>query len=112
MRVRPGSSLSGLTWIASVLRPPHWFCVCSEAQRFALAGLTYAGASTIITCLAFPSILSLALGYAFASLAFVAAAFRLVGGELHETLRREEIILRRDLRTVTAFRQSWKPSEA
>jgi O-antigen/teichoic acid export membrane protein len=55
---------------------------------FALAGLTYGGAWAIMTSLASFSILSLASGYAFASLVFVAAAYRLIGDELRETLRR------------------------
>ena len=55
---------------------------------FALAGLTYGGAWAIIASLGSSSILSLALGYAFASIAFVAAAYRLIGDELRETLRR------------------------
>jgi hypothetical protein len=50
--------------------------------------LTYGGAWLIITFVGSSSILSLALGYVFASIAFVAAAYRLIGDELRETLRR------------------------
>jgi hypothetical protein len=55
---------------------------------FALAGLTYGGAWVIMRCIASFSILSLAVGYAIASIAYVAAAYRLIGEELRETLRR------------------------
>ena len=55
---------------------------------FGLAGLTYGGAWAIMTSLTSFSIPSLALGYAIASIAFVAAAYRLIGDELRDTLRR------------------------
>jgi O-antigen/teichoic acid export membrane protein len=55
---------------------------------FGLAGLTYGVAWAIMTFVGSFSILSLAVGYVFASTAFVAAAYRLIGDELRETLRR------------------------
>jgi hypothetical protein len=60
----------------------------TDPPTLVLAGLTYGGAWAIITSMGSTSILSLALGYVFASLAFVAAAYRLVGDELREALRR------------------------
>ena len=62
-------------------RPLYW-------QAVVLAGLTYGGAWAIIASLGSSSILSLVLGYVFASIAFVAGAYRLIGDGLRETLRR------------------------
>jgi len=67
---------------------PAWKWYLHVFKVFGLAGLTYGGAWAIMTFLASFSIPSLALGYAFASIAFVAAAYRLMGDELRETLRR------------------------
>jgi hypothetical protein len=67
---------------------PVWKWFLHVSKVFALAGLTYGGAWAIMTSLGFFSILSLALAYAFASIAFAAAAYRLIGEELRETLRR------------------------
>ncbi len=55
---------------------------------FVLAGLTYGGAWAIIASPGSSSILPLALAFIFASLAFVAAAYRLIRDELSETLGR------------------------
>ena len=67
---------------------PVWKWYLHVFKVFVLAGLTYGGAWAIMTSLGAFSILSLALGYALASIAFVAAAYRLIGDELRETLRR------------------------
>jgi O-antigen/teichoic acid export membrane protein len=67
---------------------PVWKWYFQIFRIFALAGLTYGGAWAIITCLGSSSILSLAVGYFSASIAFVAVAYRLIGDELRETLRR------------------------
>jgi hypothetical protein len=67
---------------------PVWKWYLHLFRIFALAALTYGGAWLIITFVGSSSILSLALGYVFASIAFVAAAYRLIGDELRETLRR------------------------
>jgi O-antigen/teichoic acid export membrane protein len=67
---------------------PVWKWYLHVFKVFVLAGLTYGGAWAIITFLGSSSILSLALGYLVASIVFVAAAYRLTGGELRETLRR------------------------
>jgi O-antigen/teichoic acid export membrane protein len=67
---------------------PVWKWYFHVFKVFGLAGLTYGGAWAIVMLVGSFSILSLALGYAFASVAFVAAAYRLIGGELRETLRR------------------------
>jgi O-antigen/teichoic acid export membrane protein len=67
---------------------PVWKWYLHVFRIFALAGLTYGGAWLIITFTGSSSILSLVLGYVFASIAFVAVAYRLIGNELRETLRR------------------------
>ena len=67
---------------------PVWRWYLHVFKVLGLAGLTYGGAWAIMTFLGSSSTLSLALGYAFASITFVAAAYRLMGGELRETLRR------------------------
>jgi len=67
---------------------PVWKWFLHVFKVFVLAALTYGGAWAIIMSLGFLSILSLALAYAFASIAFAAAAYRLIGDELRETLRR------------------------
>jgi hypothetical protein len=67
---------------------PVWKWYLHVFKVFALAGLTYGGAWAIMTVLGRSSILSLALGYALASIAFVAAAYGLIGDELRKTLRR------------------------
>lgn len=100
---RFGIAGAGFSWIFYHLFTYAYFVpgICSECldvsvwkwylhvfKVFVLAGLTYGGAWAIITRLGSFSILSLALGYAFASIAFVVAAYRMIGGELRETLRR------------------------
>jgi O-antigen/teichoic acid export membrane protein len=55
---------------------------------FGLAALTYGGAWAIIALAGPFTVRSLALGYICASLAYVAAAYRLLGDELRATLRR------------------------
>ena len=55
---------------------------------FGLAGVTYGGAWIILMYLGSPSIPSLILAYSLASAVFVAVAYRLIGDELRETLRR------------------------
>jgi len=67
---------------------PVWKWYFHVFKVFVLAGLTYGGAWAIVMLVGSFSVLSLALGYAFASIAFVAAAYRLIGNELRETLRR------------------------
>jgi hypothetical protein len=67
---------------------PVWRWYLHVFRIFVLAGLTYGGAWLVLTFVGSSSILSLASGYAFASIAFVAAAYRLIGDELRETLRR------------------------
>jgi O-antigen/teichoic acid export membrane protein len=67
---------------------PVWKWYLHVFKVFGLAGLTYGGAWIIIRFLTSFSIPSLALGYVFASIAFVAAAYRLIGYELRDTLRR------------------------
>jgi O-antigen/teichoic acid export membrane protein len=67
---------------------PVWKWYLHVFKVFVLAGLTYGGAWAIIRSVGSSSILSLALGYAFASIAFVTVAYRLIGDELRETLRR------------------------
>jgi hypothetical protein len=61
--------------------------------------LTYGGAWVIVTSVGSSSILSLALGYVFASIAFVAAAYRLIGDELRETLRQLTFLKRAPIST-------------
>jgi hypothetical protein len=78
-----------MPWICSqCLGMPVWKWYLQVFKVFVLAGLTYGGAWVFITSLGSSSILSLALGYIFASIAFVAAAYRLIGDELRDTLRR------------------------
>jgi O-antigen/teichoic acid export membrane protein len=67
---------------------PVWKWYLHVFKVFGLAGLTYGGAWVIMMSLASFSIPSLTLGYAIASIAFVAAAYRLIGRELRDTLRR------------------------
>jgi len=67
---------------------PVWGWYLHVFKVFVMAGLTYGGAWAIMTSLASFSNLSLGLGYVLASIAFVAAAYRLIGDELRETLRR------------------------
>lgn len=67
---------------------PVWKWYFQVFRIFVLAGLTYGGAWVIIRCVGSSSILSLALGYVFASIAFIAVAYRLIGDELRGTLRR------------------------
>jgi O-antigen/teichoic acid export membrane protein len=67
---------------------PVWKWYLHVFKIFLLAGLTYGGAWTIITFQGSSSILPLVLGYAFASIVFAAAAYRLIGDEVRETLRR------------------------
>jgi O-antigen/teichoic acid export membrane protein len=55
---------------------------------FGLAGVTYGGAWAILMYLGSSSIPSLILAYSLASAVFVAVAYRLIGDELRETLRR------------------------
>jgi O-antigen/teichoic acid export membrane protein len=67
---------------------PVWKWYLHVFKIFALAGLTFGAAWVIVASVGSFSILSLALGYVLASIAFVAAAYRLIGDELRETLRR------------------------
>jgi hypothetical protein len=67
---------------------PVWKWYIHVFKVFVLAGLTYGGAWAIITLVGPLSVLSLALSYTFASVAFVAAAYRLIDDELRATLRR------------------------
>ena len=67
---------------------PVWKWYLQVFRVFALATLTYGGAWLIITFAGSSSILPLALGYVLASIAFAAAAYRLINDELRETLRR------------------------
>jgi len=55
---------------------------------FGLAGLTYGGTWAMIAFVGPPTILSVVLGYFFASAAYGAAAYRLLGDEVREALRR------------------------
>jgi O-antigen/teichoic acid export membrane protein len=70
------------------LEMPVWKWYIHVFKVFGLAGLTYGGAWAIITLVGPLSVLSLALSYTFASVAFVAAAYRLIDDELRATLRR------------------------
>jgi len=67
---------------------PLWQWYLHVSKVFGLAGLTYGGAWAIMNLLDSSSTLSLAIGYACASVVFVAAAYQLIGGELRGTLRR------------------------
>jgi hypothetical protein len=67
---------------------PVWKWFLHVFKVFGLAALTYGAAGAIIVSLGLLSVLSLALAYACASMAFAAAAYRLIGNELRETLRR------------------------
>jgi O-antigen/teichoic acid export membrane protein len=67
---------------------PVWKWFLNVFKVFGLAALTYGSAGAIIKSLGLLSVLSLALAYAFASVAFAAAAYQLIGNELRETLRR------------------------
>ena len=100
---RFGIAGAGLSWIfyhlfayaywvprtcSECLGIPVWKWYLHVLKVFVLAGLTYGGAWAIVILVGSFSILSLALGYIFASIAFVAAAYRLIGDELRDTLRR------------------------
>ncbi len=85
-------------------QPKVTFLNClAGISPFGLAGLTYGGASAIITLAGRSSILSLVLGYAFASPAFAGATYRLMGDELGATLRRLTLLKVAPAR-VTSYR--------
>ena len=70
------------------LEMPVWRWFLNVFKVFGLAALTYGGAWAIIALVRPFSVLLLALGFAFASVAFAAVAYRLMGEELRSTLRR------------------------
>jgi O-antigen/teichoic acid export membrane protein len=70
------------------LEMPAWRWYVHVFKVFGLAGLTYGGTWAIIALVGPSSVLLLVLGYLFASVTFGAAAYRLLGEEVRETLRR------------------------
>jgi len=70
------------------LNMPVWRWYVHVLKVFGLAGLAYGGTWAMIAMLGPPTVLSLALGYCSASIAYGAAAYRLLGDEVRETLRR------------------------
>jgi O-antigen/teichoic acid export membrane protein len=67
---------------------PVWEWYLHVFKVLGLAGLTYGGSLAIIMYSGRSSITWLTLAYIFASSAFVAAGYRLIGDEVRETLRR------------------------
>ncbi len=67
---------------------PAWKWYVHVFKVFGLAGLTYGGTWAMITLVGPSTILSVVLGYFFASAAYGAAAYRLLGDEVREALRR------------------------
>jgi hypothetical protein len=70
------------------LNMPAWRWYVHVLKVFGLAGLTYGGTWAVIVLVGPSTLLSLILGYTFASVTYGAAAYRLLGKEVRETLRR------------------------
>ena len=73
---------------AECLNVATWKWFAHVFKVFGLAGLTYGGVWVLIALAGSSTLLSLVLGYVVASAAFGVAAYRLLGKEVRDTLRR------------------------